>query len=186
MRCQRAAHQPDVPQRTGACQLCSSAMLGEELCFRHTTILGSRRWSSDSKPSCVDRSTGGLWLCWCVCSKRFCTHIPWNQIQHGRRLAWPCFRASDFHRVRAQYQPAAILEQPLLVSSVSREVPNARRFQGQTCSVSCEDFKNIYIWYPDQDQSRVFWRSTKSSVFSHEQKRIITYFLRQGVSNIGG
>jgi hypothetical protein len=24
-----------------ACQLCSSAMLGEELCFRHTTILGS-------------------------------------------------------------------------------------------------------------------------------------------------
>ena len=43
MRGQRAAHQPDVPQRTGACQLCSSAMLGEELCFRHTTILGSRR-----------------------------------------------------------------------------------------------------------------------------------------------
>ena len=59
----------------------------------------------------------------------------------------------NLHRVRAQYQPAAILEQPLLVSSVSREVPNARRFQGQTCSVSCEDFKNIYIWYPDQDQS---------------------------------
>jgi hypothetical protein len=46
-----------------------------------------------------------------------------------------------------------LLEQPLLVSSVSREVPNARRFQGQTCSVSCEDFKNLYIWYPDQDQS---------------------------------
>ena len=43
MRCQKAAHQPDVPERTGACQLCSSAMLGEELCFRHTTILGSRR-----------------------------------------------------------------------------------------------------------------------------------------------
>ena len=43
MRGQRAAHQPDVLQRTGACQLCSSAMLGEELCFRHTTILGSRR-----------------------------------------------------------------------------------------------------------------------------------------------
>ena len=81
-----------------------------------------------------------------------------------------------FHRVRAQYQPAAILEQPLLVSSVSREVPNARRFQGQTCSVSCEDFKNIYIWYPDQDQSRVFWRSSKSTVFSHEQNRVITYF----------
>ena len=59
----------------------------------------------------------------------------------------------NLHHVRAQYQPAAILEQPLLVSSVSREVPNARRFQGQTCSVSCEDFKNIYIWYPDQDQS---------------------------------
>ena len=42
-RCQKAAHQPHVAERTGACQLCSSAMLGEELCFRHTTILGSRR-----------------------------------------------------------------------------------------------------------------------------------------------
>ena len=51
----------------------------------------------------------------------------------------------NFHRVRAQYPPAARLEQPLLVSSVSRELPNARRFQGQTCSVSCEDFK-IYIY----------------------------------------
>jgi len=70
-----------------------------------------------------------------------------------------------FHRVRAQYQPAAILEQLLLVSSVWRDLPNARRFQGQTCSVSCEDSKNIYIWYPDQDQSRVFWRSPKSRVF---------------------
>ena len=70
-----------------------------------------------------------------------------------------------FHRVRAEYQPAARLEQPLLVSSVWRDLPNARRFQGQTCSVSCEDSKNIYIWYPDQDQSRVFWRSPKSSVF---------------------
>jgi hypothetical protein len=84
----------------------------------------------------------------------------------------------SFHRVRAQYQPAAILEQPLLVPSVSRDVPNARRFQGQTCSVSCENSKNIYIWYPDQDQSRVFWRSAKSSVFSHEQNRVITYFLK--------
>ena len=80
----------------------------------------------------------------------------------------------NFHRVRAQYPPAARLEQPLLVSSVSRELPNARRFQGQTCSVSCEDSKNIYIWYPDQDQSRVFWRSTKSSVFSHRDFRVIT------------
>ena len=43
MRGLGAAHQPDVFQRTGACQLCSSAMLGEELCFRHTTILGSSR-----------------------------------------------------------------------------------------------------------------------------------------------
>ncbi len=84
----------------------------------------------------------------------------------------------NFHRVRAQYPPAARLEQPLLVSSVSRELPNARRFQGQTCSVSCEDSKNIYIWYPDQDQSRVFWRSTKSSVFSHRDFRVITQNLR--------
>jgi hypothetical protein len=82
----------------------------------------------------------------------------------------------NLHRVRAQYQPAARLERPLLVSSVWREVPNARRFQGQTCSVSCDDFKNIYIWYPDQDQSRVFWRSTKSTVFSREQNRVITFF----------
>jgi hypothetical protein len=82
------------------------------------------------------------------------------------------------HRVRAQYPPAVRLEQPLLVSSVSREVPNARRFQGQTCGVSCEDSKNIYIWYLDQDQSRVFWRSSKSTLFSHEQNRIITYFLK--------
>ena len=89
-----------------------------------------------------------------------------------------CFRASELHRVRAQYQPVVRLEQPLLVSSVSREVQNVGRFQGQTCSVSCEDSKNIYIWYPDQDQSRVFWRSTNSSVFSHEQNRIITYFLK--------
>jgi hypothetical protein len=37
----RAAHQPDVLRRSGACQLCSAALLGEELCFRHTTILGS-------------------------------------------------------------------------------------------------------------------------------------------------
>jgi hypothetical protein len=37
------AHQPDVLRRSGACQLCSSALLGEELCFRHTTILGSCR-----------------------------------------------------------------------------------------------------------------------------------------------
>ena len=96
MRCQRAAHQTNNPSRTGACQLCSSAMLGEELCFRHTTILGSRRWSQHSNPSCVDRSTGGLWLGWCVCSKRFCTHIPWNQIQRARRLAWPCWSESTF------------------------------------------------------------------------------------------
>ena len=73
----------------------------------------------------------------------------------------------SFHRVRAEYQPAARLEQLLLVSSVWRDLPNARRFQGQTGGVSCEDSKNIYIWYPDQDQSRVFWRSAKSSVFSH-------------------
>jgi hypothetical protein len=53
--------------------------------------------------------------------------------------------AFELHRVRAQYQPAAILEQPLIVSSVSREVPNVGRFQGQTCRVSCEDF-NIYIY----------------------------------------
>ena len=38
-----AAHQPDVSRRSGACQFCSSALLGEELCFRHTTILGSCR-----------------------------------------------------------------------------------------------------------------------------------------------
>jgi hypothetical protein len=60
-----------------------------------------------------------------------------------------------FLRVRTQYHPAARLQQPLLVSIVWREVPNARRFQEQTCSVSCEDSKNTYIWYPDQDQSRV-------------------------------
>ena len=41
MRGQKAAHQHDVLRRTGACQLCSSALLGEELCFRRTTILGS-------------------------------------------------------------------------------------------------------------------------------------------------
>jgi hypothetical protein len=75
-------------------------------------------------------------------------------------LAWAqtgvtvaCFRASELHRVRAQYQPVVRLEQPLLVSSVSREVQNVGRFQGQTCSVSCEDFKKIYTWYPDQDRS---------------------------------
>jgi hypothetical protein len=51
----------------------------------------------------------------------------------------------NLHRVRAQYQPAVRLERPLvLVFRVSREVPNGGRFQGQTCSVSCEDFK-IYI-----------------------------------------
>jgi hypothetical protein len=52
-----------------------------------------------------------------------------------------------FHCVRTQYQPAAILEQPLLVFSVSREMPDGGQFQGQTCSDSCEDFKNPYIWY---------------------------------------
>ena len=40
MRGQKDAHQPDVPWQYGACQLCSSALLGEELCFRYTTILG--------------------------------------------------------------------------------------------------------------------------------------------------
>jgi hypothetical protein len=39
------------------------------------------------------------------------------------------------HRVRAQYLPAAILEQPLLVFSVAREMPNVGRFQGDTSSV---------------------------------------------------
>ena len=43
MRGQKAAHHHDIFQRTGACKLCSSALLGEELCFRHTTILGSCR-----------------------------------------------------------------------------------------------------------------------------------------------
>ena len=43
MRGQKAAHQPDVLPQTGACQLCSFALLGEALCFRHTTILGSCR-----------------------------------------------------------------------------------------------------------------------------------------------
>jgi hypothetical protein len=38
-----AAHQPDVLRRSGACQLCSFSLLGEVLCFRHTTILGSCR-----------------------------------------------------------------------------------------------------------------------------------------------
>jgi hypothetical protein len=80
----------------------------------------------------------------------------------------------NLHRVRAQYQPAAILEQPLLVFSISREMPNGGRFQGQTCSVSCEDSKNIYIWYPDQDKSIEIWRSTKSGVFSHRDFCIIT------------
>jgi hypothetical protein len=51
----------------------------------------------------------------------------------------------NLHRVRAQYQPAVRLEQPLLVFSVSREMPNVGRFQGQTCSVSCEAFKYIYM-----------------------------------------
>jgi hypothetical protein len=36
-----AAHQLDVLRRSGACQLCSFALLGEELGFRYTTILGS-------------------------------------------------------------------------------------------------------------------------------------------------
>jgi hypothetical protein len=80
----------------------------------------------------------------------------------------------NLHRVRAQYQPAVRLERPLLVFRFSREAPNARRFQGQTCSVSCEDFKNIYIWYPDQDQSIEIWRSTKSRVFSHRDFSVIT------------
>ena len=84
----------------------------------------------------------------------------------------------NFHRVRAQYQPAAILEQPLLVSSVSREVPNARRFQGQTCSVSCEDFKNIYIWYPDQDQSIEIRDQNSMRVFSHRECAIYHIFLK--------
>ena len=35
-----AAHQPDVLRRSRACQLCSSVLLGGELCFLHTTILG--------------------------------------------------------------------------------------------------------------------------------------------------
>ena len=43
MRGQKAAHHHDVLQRTGVCQLCSFALLGEALCFRHTTILGSSR-----------------------------------------------------------------------------------------------------------------------------------------------
>jgi hypothetical protein len=72
---------------------------------------------------------------------------------HGSSMSWGVYPLSrdltDIGRltqvVRAQYQPAAILEQPLLVFSVSREMPNVGRFQGQTCSVSCEDFKNPYI-----------------------------------------
>ena len=90
----------------------------------------------------------------------------------------------NLRRVRAQYQPAVRLERPLLVFSVSWEVPNGGRFQGQTCSISCEDLKNIYIWYSGQGQSRVFWRSTKSGVFSHRDFRIITLidnFLRPRV-----
>jgi hypothetical protein len=79
----------------------------------------------------------------------------------------------NLHRVRAQYQPAVRLEQPLLVFCVSREMPNGGQFQGQTCSVSCEDFKNIYIWYPDQDQSIEIWRLTKSSVISHRDFLIL-------------
>jgi hypothetical protein len=73
----------------------------------------------------------------------------------------------NLHHVRAQYQPAVRLERPLLVFSVSREVPKGGRFRGQNCSVSCEDLNKIYIWYPGQDQLRVFWRSTKSAVFFH-------------------
>jgi hypothetical protein len=46
--------------------------------------------------------------------------------------------------------------------AAAKELEHARV---ETKSVSCEDFKNIYIWYPDQDQSRVFWRSSKSSAF---------------------
>ena len=83
-----------------------------------------------------------------------------------------------FHRVRAQYQPAARLVQPLLVFSVSWEMPNVGRIQGQTCCVSCEDFKNIYIWYPDQDQSRVFWRSTKSTVFFTRAKPRLSHIFK--------
>jgi hypothetical protein len=49
-----------------------------------------------------------------------------------------------------------------------------------------EDFKNIYIWYPDQDQSRVFWRSSKSSAFFTPRCARLSHILRQGVSNIGG
>jgi hypothetical protein len=55
------------------------------------------------------------------------------------------------------------------VSSVSREVPNARRFQGQTCSVSCEDLKNINIWYPDQDQSIEIRDQNSMRVFSQHR-----------------
>jgi hypothetical protein len=70
-----------------------------------------------------------------------------------------------FRRVRAKYRPAAILEQPVLVFSVWREMPNVGRFQGQTCSVSCEDFKNslsdvrmevLHTEIRDRNSMRVF------------------------------
>ena len=57
MRGQRAAHQPDVSQRTGACQLCSSAMLGEELCFRHTTIIEIHNHFGEPRSDYMIRST---------------------------------------------------------------------------------------------------------------------------------
>jgi hypothetical protein len=56
-------------------------------------------------------------------------------------------------------------------------LPNARRFQVQTCSVSCEDFKNIYIWYPDQDQSiEIRDRNFHAPVFHTMRIAFITYF----------
>jgi hypothetical protein len=79
----------------------------------------------------------------------------------------------NFHRVRAQYQPAARLEQPLLVSSVSREVPNARRFQGQTCSVSCENSKKcIYMVSGSGPIKSVLEINQIERVFSHRDVRV--------------
>ena len=66
--------------------------------------------------------------------------------------------ASDFHRVRAQYQSAARLEQPVLVSSVSREMPNGGRFQGQTCSVSSPRGDHFWQSYEENQVQKIFCR----------------------------
>ena len=95
MRDQKAAHHHDVLQRIGACQLCSSALLGEELCFRHTTILGSCR---DLTALAAPPSPPMQHL-WSFRRLRCIVWSPWlSEKKPGQAHAYGLVRASSGHK----------------------------------------------------------------------------------------